>query len=59
MESIYPLIWMLGVTIYIDKMTMNFKVNNTGKIRTTYKTEGDELQTDALYQKGFTYQNFL
>ena len=34
-DSIFPLIWMICVTISIDEMTMNFKGNHSDKIRMT------------------------
>ena len=55
----FTLICIIGVTISIDEMTTNFKGNNSYQIRMTYKGEGDGLQTDAIFQKGHTYQSFM
>ena len=38
---------------------MHFKFHGAGKIRMTYKAEGYGLHTDALSQKGYTYQIFM
>ena len=43
MEFIFQLVWMLGVTFYIDETTMRFKGHHVDKIRSTYKAEGDGL----------------
>ena len=43
----------------MDEMDMCFKGHHTGKIRMTYKPEGYGLQTDAIFQKGYTYQIFM
>ena len=59
MKFIFTLICILGVTISIDEMTTNFKGNNSYQIRMTYKVEGDGLQADALFQKGYTYKSFM
>ena len=50
---------MLGVTYSTDKMTMCFKGRHGYIIRTTYKPEGDVLQTYALFHYGYTYQIFM
>ena len=51
MEFIFILIWIIGVTFYIDEITMGFKGRHTYKIGMTYKAEGYGLQTDALFLK--------
>ena len=38
---------------------MCFKGHNTYKIRMMHKAEGGGLQTDAVFQKGYTYQIFM
>ena len=43
----------------MDEMIMRFKVNHADKIRMMYKAEGDGLQTDNIFQKGYTYQIFI
>ena len=58
-EFIFKLICILGVTISIDEMTTNSKGNNSYQIMMTYKGEGDGLQADALFQKGYTYKSFM
>ena len=50
---------MLGVTFYIDEMTMHFKGHHAEKIGMMYKAEGDGLQIDDIFQKGYTYQIFI
>ena len=42
-EFIFSLIWMLGVTISIDKMTMRFKGHHVDKKMMMYKSEGGVL----------------
>ena len=59
MGFISTLIWMLVVIFSMDKMTMCFKVHHVDKIGMTYKPEGGELHTDALFKKGYTYQMFI
>ena len=59
MESIFTLICILSVTISIDEMTANFKVNNADQINMMYKVEVYGLQADALFKKGYTYQAFM
>ena len=59
MEFIFTLICILGVTISIDEMTANFKGNNADQIRMKYTAEGDGLQEDAIFQKGYTFQSFM
>ena len=54
-KFIYTLIFILGVTIYIDEMNTNLKVNNANQRRITHRAEGDGLQADATFQKGYTY----
>ena len=50
---------MLGVEIYIYEINMHFKVNNTDKIRTMYKSEGYVLHSDCFSQEEYTYQIFM
>ena len=59
MEFIFPLICMLGVTFSLDVITMSFKGRHEYKISMTYKSEGDLLQTDNIFHKGYTYQIFI
>ena len=42
-DFIFPLIWMLGVALSIDEMTMRFKGHHTEKMRMIYNEEGDVL----------------
>ena len=59
MDFTFILIWMLGFTFYMNEMTVNFKGHHAEKIRMTYKSEGYGLHTDAIFQKGYTYQIFM
>ena len=43
----------------MDEMTMHFKFHHAEKIRMTHKSEGGVLQTDDIFQKGYTYQIFM
>ena len=43
----------------MDEMTMNFKIHHAEKLRMTYKSEDGVLHTDAIFQKGYTYQIFM
>ena len=58
MYFIFTLIWMLGVTSYIDEMTMNFKSHHADKITMAYTAEGDGLYPYPCCQKEYTYQIF-
>ena len=40
MEFIFTLIWMLGVTFYMDEMTMISKGHHEDKTSMTHKLEG-------------------
>ena len=51
MEFIFTLIFIIGVTFYMDKMTMRSKGHHAETIRTTYKSEGDELQTYYMFSE--------
>ena len=53
LKAIFPLAWMLGVSISIDEMTMQFQGCHKDKKRITYKAEGDGFQCDALADKGY------
>ena len=59
MEFIFTIICILGVTIHLDEMTMNFKGYNADQIKMTNKAEGDGLQADALCNKGYTHIKHL
>ena len=59
MNFIFPLLWLLGIAILIDEMTMRFKGKHADKQRITYKNEGDGFQCDALCQDGYLYQFFF
>ena len=56
MYSIFPLIWMLGATFFMDEMTMCIKGHHADKTRMTYNVEGDGLQKYDIFQKVYTYQ---
>ena len=58
-EFIFPLIWIIGLTFYLNEITMSFKVRHADKISMTYKAEGGGLQTDNIFHKGYKYQIFL
>ena len=49
MKFIFPLICMIGVSFYVDKITMRFKGNHLYKKRIMYKSEVDGFQEDALF----------
>ena len=36
-DFIFPLIWMLGVTFYMDETNMHFEGHHRNKLRMTYK----------------------
>ena len=59
MDFIFPLICILGAIFYMNEITMRFKGHHADKIRMAYKSEGDGLQTDDIFQKGYTYQIFI
>ena len=59
MEFILTIIWMLGVTFFVDEMTMSFKAHHLEKISMTYKSEADVLQIDDVFHIGYTYQIFV
>ena len=50
---------MLGITFYMDEITMHFKGRHADKIRITYKVWGDGLHIYHIFQKGYTYQIFI
>ena len=50
---------MLGVTFSMDETSIHFKFNHADRIRTMFKSECDELQTYAIFHKGYTYQIFI
>ena len=43
----------------MKKTTMRFKGHHAEKLRMTCKYEGYGLQTDAIFQKGYTYKIFM
>eukprot|EP00547_Thalassionema_nitzschioides_P014673 CAMPEP_0194238244 /NCGR_PEP_ID=MMETSP0158-20130606/5025_1 /TAXON_ID=33649 /ORGANISM="Thalassionema nitzschioides, Strain L26-B" /LENGTH=863 /DNA_ID=CAMNT_0038972445 /DNA_START=101 /DNA_END=2689 /DNA_ORIENTATION=- len=55
MSFIFPLVWMLGVAISVDEMTMRFQGKHKDKKRITYKNEGDGFQCDALCDDGYCH----
>ena len=59
MNTIYPIVWMVGLSISVDEMTMRFKGKHPDKLRVTYKNEGDGFQCDALCDDGFCYQFYF
>ena len=59
MNYIFPKMWLLGVDISVDEMTMRFKGKHVDKLRITYKKEGDGFQCDALCQDGYCYSFFF
>ena len=50
---------MLGVTFSMDEMAVHSKGRHVNKIRIMYKSEGGGLQTDAIFQKGYSNQIFM
>ena len=59
MEFIFLLIWMLGVTFSMDEMNMHFKGQHVDIIRMMDKSEGDGLQIDSIFQKGYLCEIIL
>jgi hypothetical protein len=49
----------LGRLISIDEQTIGFKGHHAGKMRISYKKEGDGFQCDAICCDGFTYSFFM
>ena len=58
-EFYFPLIWRLGVSIYVDKMKYGFQGRHKYKHGITYKAEGYGFQANDLCQYGFCYQFFF
>ena len=56
---IFSLVWMLVVAFYIDERNMSFKGLHADQKMMAYKEKGGGLQTDAIFQKGYTYQIFM
>ena len=59
MNKLFPILWLLGLAVSIDEMTMRFKGKHADKLRVTYKNEGDGFQCDALCQDGYCYQFYF
>ena len=51
--------WLLGILVSVDKMTIRFKGKHADKLQITYKNEGDGFQCDALCQDGYCYQFYF
>ena len=47
----FPPIWIIGVDISIDEITIHFKVYRAETIRMRFKAEGDGLQADDICEK--------
>ena len=56
---IFSLVWMLVVAFYIDERNMSFKGLHADQKMMAYKEKGGGLQTDAIFQKEYTYQIFM
>jgi len=53
------LAWLLGMNISVDEMTMRMKGAYQDRLTVKFKAEGDGFMTDALYQEGYCYQQFM
>ena len=58
MNYIYPCVWLLGESIYMDVTTILFQGMHKNKQWITYKTEGDGFQCDAC-DKSYTHQIYF
>ena len=59
MNIIFKLVWLLGSSFSIDKMTMGFQGMHADKKRIMYKNKGDGFQCNAFCQTGYTYQFYM
>ena len=50
---------MLVVAFYMDERNMSFKGLHADQKMMAYKEKGGGLQTDAIFQKEYTYQIFM
>ena len=59
MNYIFPIAWLLGLNILIDKMTMGFQGRHQDKRHISYKAKDDGFQADTLADKITCYQIYM